>query len=79
MIKAPGDYIVTESKILNIALGKESVCVMLSSPHKRKLPLILSPDRIREEHIDQIGSLISSTKVWVALFHKDFIPSAADE
>lgn len=79
MIKVPANYVVTESKRFNKAPGKDSECIMLSFPHKRKLPLILLPDGIREGHIYKISSLTPRTRVCVALFHKDFTSSIADE
>lgn len=78
MIKIPADYVVTESLRLNIALGKENECI-ISTPHKRKLPLTLLSDRIKEEHIHKISSLIPSTQVCVALFHKDFTSNTVGE
>ena len=71
MIKDAADYFVTESRRFNRALGKESECIMLSFPHTRKLPLIVLPDRIREEHICKISSLIPTTKVTVVCFFAD--------
>lgn len=79
MNKVPADYVVTESLRFNIALGKENECIMLSSPHKRKLSLTLLSDGIKEEHIHKISSLVPSTKVCVALFHKDFTSSTVGE
>ena len=67
MIKDPADYVVTESSRFNRALGKERECIM-SFPHTSKLSLIVLPDRIREEHIYKISSLIPSTKVIVVCF-----------
>lgn len=74
MIKVPADYVVTETLRLTIALGKENECIM-SFPHKRKLTLTLLSDRIKEEHIHKITSFIPSTRVCVALSHKDFTSS----
>lgn len=72
MIKVPADYVGTESRRLNIALGKENECIILSFPHKRKLLLILLLDRIRKECIHKITSLRSNREICVALFHEDF-------
>lgn len=73
MIRVPADHVVTESRRFNRALGKESECIMLTFPHKRKLPLIVLPDRIRE-HIYKISNLIPSTKVTVVCFIKILHP-----
>lgn len=43
-IKVPLDYIMTESKKRNIALGQDSEYILLSFPCEYKLLLILLPD-----------------------------------
>lgn len=45
---------------------------MLSFPHTWKLSWIVLPDRIREEHIYKISSLIPSSKVIVVCFFADW-------
>lgn len=43
-MKVPSDYIITESKKMNVALGQDSEYILLSFPCDYKLLLILLPD-----------------------------------
>lgn len=48
---------------------------MSSFPHKRELPLIVLPNRIREEHVYKVSNLIPITKVCVVCFIKILHPA----
>lgn len=55
MIKVPFDYTVTQSRRINLSLGQDSECELLSIPQKNELLLILLTDRDWEEYTYQIN------------------------